>query len=71
MRFRSLIAGLTHDEAELLSLYLAEVMILSVEEWEREIEHIKTMSRAERGELVQTIAAHTTDVSELSHDIDL
>jgi hypothetical protein len=71
LRFRSLIAGLPHDEAELLSLYLAEVMKEDKEEWASEIELIKTMGIAQRAELVQTIAEHTTDASEPSHDIDL
>jgi hypothetical protein len=70
LRFRSLIAGLPHDEAGLLSLYLAEVMKLSVEEWRSEIERIKTMNQTERGELVQRIAADTLDAPELAREID-
>lgn len=71
LRFRSLIARLPHDEAEMLSLYLAEVMKEDIDEWASEIERIKVMGNAQRAELVRTIAAHTTDVRELSHDIDL
>jgi hypothetical protein len=70
LRFRSLISRLPHDEAELLSLYLAEVMKLSVEEWQHEIERIKTMNRAERGELVTRIAVDTLDAPELARDMD-
>jgi hypothetical protein len=70
LRFRSLIAGLPHDEAELLSVYLAELLKGDMPTWNEEVERLKAMSRQERAQFVETIQRAAPEPPERTIDLE-
>ncbi len=55
VRFRSLIARLPPDEANLIARYLGELMKRDVEVWAEDVEHFRKMNAAERTTWVRSI----------------
>jgi len=71
LRFRALITGLPHDEGELLSAHLAELLKADVPTWNDEVERLKAMSRHERAQFVETIQQAAPEPPERTIDLEL
>lgn len=71
LRFRALIAGLPHDEAEILSSHFADLMKQDIRLWDEEVQRIKTLNRSERAGFVSQRSFPDREPPEIAFDLEL
>jgi hypothetical protein len=71
LRFRALIAGLPHDEAEIIASHFADLMKRDVNTWHEEVQRIKSLNRSERAAFVSQIPFPDHEPPEIALDLAL
>ncbi len=71
LRFRALIAGLPHDEADILSSHFADLMKQDVNTWHEEVQRIKSLNRSERAAFVSQIPFRDREPPAIAFDLEL
>lgn len=71
LRFRALIAGLPHDEAEILSSHFADLMKQDIRLWDEEVQRIKSLNRSERTAIVSQLLFPDREPPEIAFDLEL
>ena len=70
LRFRALIAGLLHDEAETLSSHFADLIRQDVNMWNEEVQRIKSLTHSERSSFISLLARTNPESPELAFDLE-
>jgi len=68
LRFRALLAGLPHDEAELIASHFADLMKQDIRLWDEEVQRIKSLNRSEYAAFVSQLPFPDHEPPEIAFD---